>query len=125
MGKPGRRKRVARWVAAWAVAYVLVLQAFLAGIVSAAVLADASATLCLNAGEPGASGGGHPGLAANVHCQACLARVDQPASPPPCPSLTERIALELRCDFVARTALRSLEGRPPFQPRGPPSSLLS
>lgn len=118
-----RTIRGGRWVTAWAVAYVLVLQAFLTGVALAAMPVNGS-DLCLASAAVGDTAQ-HPetGSTGQVHCQACLARADVPALPPPAPDVViDRIAIELTYQATVRVALRTFDHHTPFQPRGPPAS---
>lgn len=116
-----------RWVAAWAVAYILVFQAFLSSVAIAALPIAAGSTLCIGSGASNGDGDhSDTGSAAQVHCQACLARADIPDLTPPFQVPTiDRVAIELRFDRLVRTALRRFEFQYSFQPRGPPSILPS
>ncbi|MFS8038177.1 DUF2946 family protein [Xanthobacter sp. AM11] len=118
-----------RTVAAWAVAYVLVLQAFLTSFAIAAMPMDGGRALCLStasaAAPADAPGADEPaGTPAQVHCQACLARADVSDLTPPVPvPAIDRIAIELRFDRIVRVALRRLDPPRSFQPRAPPAFL--
>lgn len=115
-----------RWVAVLAVAYVLVLQSFLAGAVVAGLPIADLHQLCVSGGDGSDSGKSDPGHAGAVHCQACLARADLPSLPPPIPTATiDRFAIELKFDAIVRIALRQFDARRPFQPRAPPSALAA
>ena len=116
-----------RWVAVLAVAYVLVLQSFLAGAVLAGLPLGDLHQLCVNGATDGSDGGRRdPAHAATIHCQACLARADLPTLPPPLPTVTiDRFAIELKFDAIVRIALRQFDAWRPFQPRAPPSVLAA
>lgn len=122
MSQKRGRGRHARWVAAWAVACLLVFQAVLS---SAAMLMPVAPgnVLCLGA-ETADGAAGHPdaGTPGALHCQACLARADTPDLAPPVRIPTiDRIAIELRYQGQVRAALRRFLPASAFQPRGPPS----
>lgn len=106
-----------------AVAYVLVVQGVLGAIALAAMPAGSSGPLCRGSVTAGImADDSESGAPAELHCQACLARADQPALPsPPFPVAIDRIAIELKFDVIVREALRVFEARHPFQPRGPPA----
>lgn len=127
MGRRGAGSR-RRWVAVLAVAYVLVLQSFLAGAVLAGMPLGDLNQLCVNgsSGDGSDTGRDDPAHAGTVHCQACLARADLPSLPPPIPTFAiDRFAIELKFDAIVRVALRRVDARRPFQPRAPPSVLAA
>lgn len=124
----GTRKadRHKRWATAWAVAYILVLQAFLSSLAIAAMPLGGENTLCVSSQPPGHQGETDPASAEHVHCEACLARADVPDLPPPLQLPTvDRIAIELAFDTAVRTGLRRTALPQAFQPRGPPAFLSS
>lgn len=118
--------RVAARVAGWAVAYVLVLQALLTGFALGSMPIGMDPELCLSAAVSGTSDrdGGHDGTPEqHRHCQACLARADLPALPPP-PPLPALAPLSgaLRLDFGALSAPLPTHVLSAFRARAPPAT---
>ncbi len=117
--------RVAARVAGWAVAYVLVLQALLTGFALGSMPIGMDPELCISAAASGAnSDGGHDGAPAqHRHCQACLARADLPALPPP-PPVPHAAPLTgaLRLDFGAPSKPLPAHVLSAFRARAPPAA---
>lgn len=119
-------RRAARRFAAWAVAYVLVLQALLTGFALGAMPVGMDPALCLSAVSAGTpdTDGGHDGtLPQHRHCEACLARADLPAlpPPPPVPGLAPLTGAS-RLDFAAPPAPLRTHVLSAFRARAPPAS---
>lgn len=111
-------------VAAWLVAYVLVLQSVLTGFALGAMpTAPDAEHLCLGATSSTADtdDGRDSGAPQHSHCQACLARADLPALPPPPPvPAIAPLTGALRLDLAAPEAFRLFHVLSAFQARAPP-----
>lgn len=118
--------RVAARVAGWVLAYVLLLQVVLSGFALGSVPIGMDPDLCLSAVSAGTtdSDGGHDGAPAqHRQCQACLARADLPALPPP-PPVPDLAPLTgaLRLDFGAPSAPLHTHVLSAFRARAPPAA---
>lgn len=111
------------WVAALAAAYALVFQLVFVSALVAAMPRDATgAPLCAGAGSlaVGADLDGK-GERTDVHCPACLARVDVADLPPPIPvPAPERQSTAAIHAEPARVLVLRPPPRRPSQPRAPP-----
>ncbi|MBP2148591.1 DUF2946 family protein [Xanthobacter flavus] len=118
--------RIALRAAGWAVAYVLVLQVVLAGFALGSMPIGMDPALCLGAAASDRTtpDGGHDGdPAAHSHCQACLARADLPALPPPPPvPAAAPLTGALRLDFSAPSVAHHAYVLSAFRARAPPAS---
>lgn len=116
----------ARRLVAWAIAYVLVLQAVLTGFALGAMPAGMDPTLCLSAAQAGAAypDGGHDNPPPqHRHCEACLARADLPALAPPAPLLVlAPLTGALRLDFGPPAAPLPTPVLSAFRARAPPAT---
>lgn len=117
--------RIALRAAGWAVAYVLVLQVVLAGFALGSMPVGMDPALCLAAASDRTTpdGGRDGDPAAHSHCQACLARADLPALPPPPPvPVAAPLTGALRLDFSAPSVAHHTYVLSAFRARAPPAS---
>lgn len=117
----GRIRRKAR-VAAWATAYLLVLQLLLSSVIIASLAGDAIAQgvpLCTAAQSVDQDGSAPQ--KATIRCPLCLARVDLALLPtPPQSPVPTRYAVELRYRVIVRDLVDQGQPYRPQQPRAPP-----
>lgn len=119
-----------RTVAAWAVAYLVLLQTLLTGVALASVPLGPDGPLCISVAEKsgtGAATGDLPdqGGGPHLHCQACLARAETPVLPPLPAPVAERIPTLVAYAAPPLTAGAHAVAHRAFQPRGPPPSPVS
>ncbi len=112
-------------MAIWAVAYALVFQLLLpVALIAAQPRGEGAPVICfagteLQLGGLDKTGGSEAPL--GVHCQACLARVDLAAMPPPVAMPhPERVAVAFVFPHYDALVLRVAQQRLPVQPRAPP-----